>query len=93
MARFYQVSRRAGIVLGGIFTRSAWIMRNNITILGQWMYQPEAVTGMVGLIRSGLLDLDHYAVTEFVLEGANEAVAHAAANAGPFKLTVLRLAA
>jgi alcohol dehydrogenase len=70
-----------------------WIMRNNITILGQWMYQPEAVTGMVGLIRSGLLDLDHYAVTEFVLEGANEAVAHAAANAGPFKLTVLRLAA
>jgi len=70
-----------------------WIMRNNITILGQWMYQPEAIAGMVGLIRGGLLDLDHYAVTEFVLADANKAVAHAAANAGPFKLTVLRLQA
>ncbi|CAO3427427.1 alcohol dehydrogenase catalytic domain-containing protein [Azospirillum endophyticum] len=67
-----------------------WIMRNNISILGQWMYQPDAVAGMVGLIRSGLLDLDHYAVTEFPLEHANEAVVHAAANSGPFKLTVLR---
>jgi hypothetical protein len=64
--------------------------RNNITILGQWMYRPEAVAGMVGLIRGGLLDLDHYVVAEFVLEDANKAVAHAAANAGPFKLTVLR---
>ncbi|MBV8398675.1 MAG: zinc-binding alcohol dehydrogenase family protein [Acetobacteraceae bacterium] len=67
-----------------------WIMRNNITILGQWMYEPEAVTGMVGLIRGGLLDLDHYAVTEFDLDDANAAVTHAAANAGPFKLTVVR---
>ncbi|MES0179054.1 zinc-binding dehydrogenase [Mesorhizobium sp. M0025] len=70
-----------------------WIMRNNITILGQWMYRPKAVIGMVGLIRGGLLDLDHYAVTEFALEDVNKAVAHAAANAGPFKLTVLRLQA
>lgn len=69
-----------------------WIMRNNITILGQWMYEPEAVTGMIGLIRGGLLDLDHYAVTEFNLVDANEAVKHAAANAGPFKLTALRSA-
>jgi alcohol dehydrogenase len=67
-----------------------WIMRNNISILGQWMYQPEAVAGMVGLIRGGLLDLDHYAVTEFTLEDANDAVAHAAVNTGPFKLTVVR---
>jgi alcohol dehydrogenase len=70
-----------------------WIMRNNITILGQWMYEREAVTGMVGLIRGGLLDLDHYAVTEFILADANAAVTHAAANAGPFNLTVLRPAA
>ncbi|WP_337268084.1 alcohol dehydrogenase catalytic domain-containing protein [Oryzifoliimicrobium ureilyticus] len=67
-----------------------WIMRNNISILGQWMYRPEAVTGMVGLIRSGLLDLSHYALTEFPLEKANEAVIHAAANPGPFKLTTVR---
>jgi hypothetical protein len=29
-------------------------------------------------------------VTPFPLAGANDAVAHAAANAGPFKLTVLK---
>ena len=67
-----------------------WIMRNNISVLGQWMCQPEAVAGMVGLIRGGLLDLAHFAVTEFALEDVNEAVTHAAANAGPFKLTVVR---
>ena len=67
-----------------------WIMRNCITIHGQWMYPREATTRMIGLIRSGLIRLDHFAVTEFGLDQANEAVAHAAANSGPFKLTVLR---
>ena len=32
----------------------------------------------------------HWAVTAFPLTGANDAVAHAAAHAGPFKLTVLK---
>ena len=67
-----------------------WIMRNNITIQGQWMYSSDATTRMTGLVRSGLLDLGHYAVTEFPLDDANGAVAQAAANAGPFKLTVIR---
>ena len=67
-----------------------WIMRNNITIRGQWMYPPGAVRGMVGLVRSGLLDLHQFAVTEFELKDVNEAVVHAGANGGPFKLTVLR---
>ena len=67
-----------------------WIMRNLITIRGQWMYPREAVAGMVGLIRAGLLDLSHFAVTEFALGDANDAVAHASANAGPFNLTVLK---
>ncbi len=67
-----------------------WIMRNLVTIKGQWMYPREAVTGMVGLIRAGLLDLDQFAVSEFALHDANDAVAHAAANDGPFKLTVLK---
>ena len=39
-----------------------WIMRNLVTLKGQWMYPREAVAGMVGLIRAGLLDLDHFAV-------------------------------
>lgn len=67
-----------------------WLMRNCITVRGQWMYPPEATTLMVGLIRAGLIDLDHFAVTVFDLEHANEAVAHAAANAGPFRMTVIR---
>ena len=46
---------------------------------------------MIGLVRSGLLDLSHFDVTEFALDSANEAVAHAAAHAGPFKITVMAL--
>ena len=67
-----------------------WIMRNLITVRGQWMYDAAAVPGLVGLIRGGLLDLGHWTVTEFPLANANEAVAHAAVEAGPFKLTVLK---
>jgi alcohol dehydrogenase len=54
------------------------------------MYPPEAVPRLVGLVRAGLLRLEEYAVTTFPLDAANEAVAHAAANGGPFRMTVLR---
>ncbi|KUR76170.1 alcohol dehydrogenase [Novosphingobium sp. Fuku2-ISO-50] len=67
-----------------------WIMRNLITVRGQWMYDAAAIPGLVGLIRSGLLDLRHWAVTAFPLDDANAAVANAAAQAGPFRLTVLK---
>jgi alcohol dehydrogenase len=67
-----------------------WIMRNSITIRGQWMYPPRANTGLIKLIRSGLLDLGNFDVTEFGLDDANEAVAHAADSAGRFRLTVVR---
>lgn len=67
-----------------------WIMRNLITIKGQWMYEPSAVSTMVGLVRSGLLDLDNFKVAEFALDDVNEAIAHASANSGPFRLTVVR---
>jgi len=60
-----------------------WIMRNCITIRGQWMYPPEATTLMVGLIRGGLVKLED-------LDQANQAVAHAAAHSGPFKMTVIQ---
>ncbi|NTS63786.1 alcohol dehydrogenase catalytic domain-containing protein [Sphingomonas sp. HHU CXW] len=66
-----------------------WIMRNLITVRGQWMYDTAAIPGLIGLIRAGLVNLDHWAVSGFPLEQANEAVAHAAANAGPFRQTVL----
>jgi alcohol dehydrogenase len=67
-----------------------WIMRNCITIHGQWMYPTEATTLMVGLIRGGLIKLDHFDITAFGLDDANTAVAHAAANSGPFKMTVIQ---
>ena len=65
-------------------------MRNCVTVHGQWMYEADAVTRLVRLVRSGLLDLRHWAVTEFPLAAVNEAVTHAAANGGPFRLTALR---
>lgn len=67
-----------------------WIMRDCISIHGVWMYPPEATTGLVGLIRSGLLQLDQFETTSFHLDDVNEAVAHAAAHGGPFRMTVLR---
>ena len=68
-----------------------WIMRNNISIHGQWMYDTTAVTGLVRLVRAGLLDINQFAVTEFSLSDVNEAVTHAASNVGPFKLTTLKI--
>jgi len=54
------------------------------------MYPREANIRLIGLVRSGLLDLGHFDVTAFDLDHANDAVAHAAANGGPFKMTVIR---
>jgi len=67
-----------------------WIMRNGIRLIGQWMYPPEANLRLVALVRSGLIDLSHWAVTEFALDHANDAIAHAAAHGGPFKTDVIR---
>jgi alcohol dehydrogenase len=54
------------------------------------MYPPEAAIHLAALVRCGLQDLDNFAVTEFALDDANDAVAFAAANVGPFKLVVIR---
>ncbi|MDH2400861.1 zinc-binding alcohol dehydrogenase family protein [Bradyrhizobium sp. SSUT18] len=67
-----------------------WIMRNCISIHGVWMYPPDAAGRLIALVRAGLLRLDEYETTAFDLDHANEAVDHAAANGGPFKLTVIR---
>jgi alcohol dehydrogenase len=66
-----------------------WIMRNCITIHGVWMCPPDASVRLASLIRSGLLRLDQFEATSFDLDHANEAVAHAAANSGPFKMTLI----
>ncbi|HTR84956.1 MAG TPA: alcohol dehydrogenase catalytic domain-containing protein [Reyranella sp.] len=67
----------------------AWMMRYGIEVRGQWMYQRDAVRRLVEMVRSGQISLDGFVVTRFPLEQVNEAVAHAAANAGPFKMTVV----
>jgi len=66
-----------------------WMMRNCITLRGQWMYPPHAAQLMTGLIRSGLVKLDHFEITAFDLDHANAAVAHAATNGS---IAVKRLA-
>ena len=67
-----------------------WIMRNDVTLRGKWMYTRDDALSMVGLVRGGLLPLDTYNTTEFSLDKANEAVIHASAHKEPFKLTVIR---
>lgn len=66
-----------------------WLMRNSITVRGQWMYPREAPHGLVALVRAGLLDLEHWATTAFVLDEVQQAVQHAADDAAPFRRTVL----
>src|SRR6187402_3587984 len=55
-----------------------WLMRNDITVRGKWMYPPEANGGLIALARAGLLDLREFEVAEFDLDDANAAVTHAA---------------
>jgi alcohol dehydrogenase len=53
------------------------------------MYSRDAPVRLAALIRSGLLSLESFEVTGFLLDQTNEAVAHAAANGGPFRITVI----
>jgi len=66
-----------------------WIMRNSVTVRGQWMYPRTANAGMIRLIATGALDLGPEQVTRFGLDRVNDAVTYAAAHGGPFDRTVL----
>ena len=66
-----------------------WLMRNSVTLRGQWMYPRTANHRLIEMVRSGVLDLSHETVTTFPLVAANEAVEHAAAHGRPFERTVL----
>jgi alcohol dehydrogenase len=66
-----------------------WIMRNSVTVRGQWMYPRTANVGMIRLIAAGALDLVPERNTRFGLDQANDAVTHAAAHGGPFDRTIL----
>lgn len=67
-----------------------WLMRNNISLQGRWMYPSSAIPRMIAMVQSGLIDLRLFETVSFSLDQANEAVEHAAVNAGPFRMTVIR---
>jgi len=75
---------------GGPVLPYDWMMHNDITVRGKWMYPREAVVQMVRMVRAGLLDLSQFDLAEFCLDQANEAIAHAAATSEPYQLTALR---
>jgi alcohol dehydrogenase len=81
------------VLMGGIREDVAlpydWMMRYGIEVRGQWMYPRDAIHRLVKLVRSGQISLDYVAVTKFPLEQVNEAITHAAVNAGPFNITVV----
>lgn len=66
-----------------------WIMRNSVTVRGQWMYPRTANTGLIRLLAAGTLDLGPERVRSFGLDAVNDAVAYAAVHSGPFDRTVL----
>lgn len=68
-----------------------WLMRNNITIRGQWMYPRAAVPRLIEMVRSGQIDLTQYHVTEFALADVGDAIGHAATTSGPFNRTSLKM--
>lgn len=89
------VRERGRIVLmGGVGDDLAvpyrWLMRNSVTLRGQWMHPRTAPAGLIALARAGLLDLGQFAVTEFALADIAAALDHAASGQRRFALTVVR---
>lgn len=87
-----RVSLMGGVGMTGDGTLSLpypWVMRNNVTIKGQWMYPREAIARLVALARNGVLDLSKYDVVAFPLADIGAALEHAASNGGPFSKTVV----
>src|SRR6201995_6204488 len=52
-----------------------WIMRNSITVRGQWMFPRAAAPRLISLARAGLLHLREDQVAEISLDEGNQAVA------------------
>lgn len=66
-----------------------WLMRNSITVRGQWLYPRTANVGIIRLVASGALDLAPERVRSFRLAAVNDAVSYAASHSGPFDRTAL----
>ncbi|MER8056510.1 MULTISPECIES: zinc-binding alcohol dehydrogenase family protein [unclassified Streptomyces] len=66
-----------------------WLMRNSVTVRGQWLGPRTANVGLIRLVASGALDLSADRIRTFPLDAVNDALAYAAAHGGPFDRTVL----
>jgi threonine dehydrogenase-like Zn-dependent dehydrogenase len=66
------------------------VMANNLEILGQFMYPAEAYRQLLGLVRSGLLDLSRLRPKVYPLTALPEAM-DAAAEAGNLESVVIQL--
>ncbi|KOG85644.1 alcohol dehydrogenase [Streptomyces varsoviensis] len=66
-----------------------WLMRNSVTVRGQWMYPRAANVGIIRLLASGALGLTAERVRAFPLDEVNEAIAYAAEHSGAYDRTVL----
>ncbi|WP_370444805.1 zinc-binding dehydrogenase [Amycolatopsis sp. CA-128772] len=82
------------VLMGGVGEDLAlpyrWLMRNGITLRGQWLCPRTAPASLIALARAGLLDLGGFTVTEFPLADLADAVGHAATAPRRFALTVVR---
>jgi len=83
------------VLMGGVMADVAipyrYVMHNNITIRGQYMYPRHAPLLLAGLIRAGLLRLDAFSTHTFPLEEVNQAVQYAHDHGGAFQLIALTL--
>jgi len=67
-----------------------WLMRNSVTLRGQWMFPRTANASLIALARAGLVDLAGFDVAAFPLDEVAQAMDYAAAHAGAFQMTTLR---
>jgi alcohol dehydrogenase len=67
----------------------SWLMRNSVTVRGQFMYTRSSIGRLVALVRAGLLELDASKVVSFGLDRVNEAIQHASEHSAPFESTLL----
>lgn len=66
------------------------LMRNSITVRGQYMYSRESIVSLLSLIRSELLPVDIFNIHDFKLENINEAVDYAFNHTGLLSMTIVK---
>ncbi|KAJ7750472.1 alcohol dehydrogenase [Mycena maculata] len=77
-----------GGVYGDVGLPLAWIMHNNITVRGTWMFTREQRERFVKMLEGGLLQLKDWEVKRFALEEWKEAWEFAEREGGTGKMAV-----